>query len=368
MLFHYKTYPESHGSLFLKKIMFFVGSLKIGGSEKACVRMANAFADKYDVTIRTFFGGGELRTELDPRVKVKSFLPRFVRGFARLVHILPPRFAHFLFAGSGYDAEIAVGEGLESHVISGGKCKNKYCWVHMDLRFNGPAPCEKTKKRFSAFKNIICVSQTAKDGVEVRHGFENKTVIAYTPVDEKTVVQKAEENLEFPKGHMVCVGRLEKIKGFDRLILAADMVRNLDFCIHIYGDGTKKEELSALIKEKDLCNRIILEGEVGNPYPFMRQAKALICPSENESFGFVVVEAMLLDTPVLATRCGGAEEIIGDETRGFLCSNSVEGIAEGMRDIITKVCDFDTKKARERAMEFGLENCTREFEKIIFES
>lgn len=352
----------------MKKIMFFVGSLKIGGSEKACVRMANAFADRYEVTVRTLFGGGALKQELDKRVRVKSFLPCFVRGFARIVNILPPSVAHFLFAGRGYDAEIAVGDGLESHVVSGGKCQNKFCWIHMDLRFNGPTPSEKTKKRYSSFKRIICVSQTAKDGMEIRHGFGDKTVIAFTPVDDAVVSEKAGEPLEFPKGHMVCVGRLEKVKGFDRLILAADTVRDKDFCIHIYGDGTRKEELQALIKEKRLEEKILLEGEVSNPYPFMRQAKALICPSENESFGFVAVEAMLLGTPVLATRCGGTEEIIRDDTEGFLCENSVEGIAEGLSEIIEKADFFDTKKARERALMFGVDRCAKEFLDIIFES
>ena len=81
--------------------MFFVTSLKTGGSEKACVRTANALVPFFDVTVCTLFGGGALQKELSPQVNVKSVFPRFIRGAAHIASYIPPEICHKLFIGGG---------------------------------------------------------------------------------------------------------------------------------------------------------------------------------------------------------------------------------------------------------------------------
>ena len=55
----------------------------------------------------------------------------------------------------------------------------------------------------------------------------------------------------------------------------------------------------------------------------MKKSKVLLMPSLWEGFGLVSVEAMLLETPVVAYNVGGLKDII-DETNGFLCGSEVE--------------------------------------------
>lgn len=347
--------------------MFFVTSLNIGGSEKACVRLANALTPLYDVTVCTLFGGGELQNELSDEVRVRNAFPHFVRGVARVVSALPPKVCRRLFADGGYDVEIAVGDGLESHILSGGKNENKFAWIHMDVRFHGNKASKKTDKRYSSFKKIICVSDVAAKGFAEKYGFADKTAVAYTPVDFEEIRKMSDESSDvtcpFEGEYYVSVGRLEAVKGFSTLIDAVKDNENIKLVV--IGDGTLKDTLSAQIEREGLRDRVALVGASRNPYPSIKNAKAYVCSSLNESFGFAPVEAMSLGVPVISVRCGGVEEILNEDNIGILCDNSAEGLQKAIADFDCGRISSDTCKAMKRARDFSAEKCLPRFIDII---
>lgn len=350
----------------MKKLMFFVTSLKTGGSEKACVRTANALSDRYDVTICTLFGGGELERELLPSVRVKNAFPHFVRGVARVSLMLPSKLCRRLFIRGEYDAEIAVGDGLESHIVSGGKNPEKFSWVHMDVRYHGSAPSEKTRKRYGAFKKIICVSETAKKAFAEKYGFAEKTAVSYPPVDFDNIenLSRAEcDTVPFGGDYYITVGRLEKVKGFDRLLKAVSAADGANLVI--VGGGSCEQELSALCKDLGVSGRVHFTGQLQNPYPLVKKAKAYVCSSLNESFGFAPLEAMFLGVPVISVRCGGPEEIINCENIGYLCENSVEGLTEALEKNGNGSIKTDLAAAKKRALDFSPKACLDEFIAIL---
>lgn len=63
----------------------------------------------------------------------------------------------------------------------------------------------------------------------------------------------------------------------------------------------------------------------------MRASNLLLVTSKSENFPNVVVEAMMLHLPVLATAVGGIPELVKDKITGILAENSVEGIVTGLR-------------------------------------
>ena len=95
-------------------------------------------------------------------------------------------------------------------------------------------------------------------------------------------------------------------------------------------------------------------------------AKALVYPIEYaESFGLVLVEAMLCGTPVAAMRLGAVPEIVNEGVTGF----SVESLAQ-MPEAITKCFSLDRRRVRTVAEErFSVERMTdgylRVFEQVI---
>ena len=56
----------------MKKILFGITSLTLGGAERVLVDLANELCEKYDITIFTIYANGELEKELNSKVKLKS--------------------------------------------------------------------------------------------------------------------------------------------------------------------------------------------------------------------------------------------------------------------------------------------------------
>jgi L-malate glycosyltransferase len=91
---------------------------------------------------------------------------------------------------------------------------------------------------------------------------------------------------------------------------------NLRFIIA--GDGPQKETLQKLIAKRGLEEYVELIGHQSNMPKLMKSSDIFVLPSERESFGLVVTEAMLSDLPVIASKVGGIPEIITDDKTGLL--------------------------------------------------
>ena len=337
----------------------------MGGSEKACVRMANALSVVNDVTVITIWGNAGIEKELAPNVHLIHKFPSYIRGVANISGRVKPEYIYRFYVKDKYDIEIAVGDGLESHIISGSPNPNKFSWVHINLGNSGTKKSKKSLRKYGRFKRIICVSDACRTSFEKEMGKRFPVTVCYTPLDSKKIQLLSQEPGKVPENTIVAIGRLEQVKGYDRLIKAVSMLPDLNYKVYIYGDGTKKEELGRLISELGLENKVSLRGQVNNPYPFIKSAKALICTSYEESFGFVAIEAMLLRTPVISTKCGGMEEILSEPSYGYLCENSIEGIVDGLRHVSTDQTKIDVEMAYKRALDYSVPICAKQFEDAI---
>jgi glycosyltransferase involved in cell wall biosynthesis len=133
---------------------------------------------------------------------------------------------------------------------------------------------------------------------------------------------------------VLAVGRLHRHKGLDLLIRAhAHLGEGVPrHRVVIIGEGEARAELERLISSLGVHQSVELRGLVRNPYPFLRTASVLCLPSRLEGFGLVLVEALVLGTPVISTRCPGAPEILGGGAYGDLVEpESVDAIADALR-------------------------------------
>ncbi|MCD8497628.1 MAG: glycosyltransferase family 4 protein [Alphaproteobacteria bacterium] len=78
--------------------------------------------------------------------------------------------------------------------------------------------------------------------------------------------------------------------------------------------------LKTLAQHYNLENDLTFTGFVNDPQKILAGFDILIAPAENEAFGRVLVEAMALGVPVIASKSGGHVEIIEDGKTGFLCT------------------------------------------------
>lgn len=117
--------------------------------------------------------------------------------------------------------------------------------------------------------------------------------------------------------------RIEYLKGQHTVIESIELLKsgNLNPHLYLFGDIMDNEyfkKLEGRISELKLEENISFMGFMDNAKTFMACMDVVVLPSENETFGLVVVEAMRAGTPVIATNAGGVPEIIDHDNTGFL--------------------------------------------------
>ncbi len=136
---------------------------------------------------------------------------------------------------------------------------------------------------------------------------------------------------------VIAVGRLEPQKDFTTLIRAfAQLLETTPARLLILGDGSEREMLSGLSAELDLTECVQMPGFTPNPHAFVSRAALLVLSSRFESLANVVIEAMAVGTPVIATDCpSGPSEALGGGRYGTLVRvGDVVQLAEAMRAVL----------------------------------
>jgi len=158
------------------------------------------------------------------------------------------------------------------------------------------------------------------------------------------------------------LGHLIERKGFQYLIEAMKDVINQrdDVICFIGGGGPLKNKLEKIINKAGLVEHVKLIGKVPDDKLkyWMNAADLFVLPSLSESFGLVVLEALAVGTPVVATINGGSEEIIVSEDYGLLCPpKDPECLAEKILIALEK--EWDREKIKSYAEQFRWNNIVK---------
>ncbi|EQA97224.1 hypothetical protein L286_23135 [Sphingobium sp. HDIP04] len=129
----------------------------------------------------------------------------------------------------------------------------------------------------------------------------------------------------------VCLGRMSPEKDHAKLIRAFSAVvkQHPDAKLVILGDGPLRQELSLLIGKLGVGKSIKLAGLRMNPFPALNAGDCFILPSNHEGQPMVLLEAMVLNKPIIATDIDGNRGVLS-EAYGELVENSEEGLLHGM--------------------------------------
>jgi len=126
-------------------------------------------------------------------------------------------------------------------------------------------------------------------------------------------------------------------KNVDNLIRAYARVfyGNTNVSLKIGGHGPERPRLQALAQELGVSGQVQFLGALSRHQVLseMQACDAFVLPSKYETFGVVVVEALALGKPVIATRCGGPESIVGDDDGVLVPVNDVDSLAQAMRNL-----------------------------------
>jgi glycosyltransferase involved in cell wall biosynthesis len=167
-------------------------------------------------------------------------------------------------------------------------------------------------------ENLICVSQGICDDLEEIGIKPRFCKVIYNPFDIHMIQEEGEKSpKDLPdENYMVHVGAFRQEKRHDVLLEAYSKLINPPklklFCDYY-------EDLEKLIERFDLQEKVEIFGFRKNPYPYIKHAKLLILSSEREGLPTVLVEALVLKTPIVSTNCvSGPSEILVGELDQYL--------------------------------------------------
>jgi glycosyltransferase involved in cell wall biosynthesis len=132
------------------------------------------------------------------------------------------------------------------------------------------------------------------------------------------------------------LGRLIRIKGFDLAVRALPRVSGAIPAARLLlvGDGPERPALEGLAASLGVADRLRMTGETSDVAAHLAAADAVVVPSRNEGMGRVLVEAMALGRPVVATAVGGIPAVIADAECGRLIApDDPEALADALVEL-----------------------------------
>ena len=165
----------------------------------------------------------------------------------------------------------------------------------------------------------------------------------YEIPDTKTLA--TQENIELDNSQLqkpvfLFVGHIIPRKGLHVLLEACKILQQQGYCeytLQIVGNGPQQEELEKFAQEHHLTDCIQWVGRVDYNLisSYFRSADVFVLPTLEDTWGVVVLEAMLLGKPVLCSQGAGTAELIVNGENGYVFDpTQPEKLAELMRQLI----------------------------------
>ena len=161
----------------------------------------------------------------------------------------------------------------------------------------------------------------------VRCAVGDAFIAASTPVD--------------PGTHAItCIGRLTSRKGQLRLLEAAARLKRegVTFSLVLIGDGELRNQIEARIDALDLRDRVEMRGwaDEASVTSSMLASRGVIVPSSDEGLPVVIMEALALARPVVASRIAAIPELVREGETGWLVSaEGVDDLADALRALLS---------------------------------
>ena len=131
-------------------------------------------------------------------------------------------------------------------------------------------------------------------------------------------------------------GRFVKKKGFKILLEALAELKSIDinFSLWIAGDGPDFYPLRALSTELGINENVQFLGRRNDIPDLIKNADLFVLPSLREPFGIIVLEAMAMGTPIIATRSEGPLEVLDEKSAILVDKGDKSALFHGLRQAI----------------------------------
>lgn len=185
------------------------------------------------------------------------------------------------------------------------------------------------RKLYQRVDGVVAVSCAVKDVLERAGVAPEKICVAHSGVepmrfarfDDATVSSIRRRGRVGAATRLIGgAGVLEARKGHDVLLRAVGLLREQgeDVACVLAGEGPLRRDLLELSRQLGIADRVQLLGFVEDMASFYRSLDLFVLPSNKEAMGNSLMEAMLCEVPVVASRVGGSVEIVEEGESGIL--------------------------------------------------
>lgn len=345
-----------------KRIVFVIESLHLGGAEKSLVTLLqNLDYNLYAVDLITFHKAAFFREFVPTEVNqiqiafpTLSLLDRlcFAIKKKRRKKLHPAQLfwpivsSYFRRLEKQYDIAIAYNQGFATYFVAEKiLATKKLAWLNTDYQEAG-YEFEKDKEFYTKFNKVVTVSPEAEESF--RKAFQKSLTVIETEIikdisDDKIIKEQANKHLAFNFNpleiNIVSVGRLISYKGFHLAIEACKILKEKEYPVNWYivGEGTERSSLENEIESNKLTECFNLLGADPNPYPYMKACDIYVQTSLFEGLGLTVIEASILQKPIVCTNFPTAFGILKDNETGLIAEMTAESIAENIERLINDV-------------------------------
>jgi glycosyltransferase involved in cell wall biosynthesis len=212
---------------------------------------------------------------------------------------------------------------------------------------------------------IVCISHEQKKLLSNFLKVDKSRInVIYNSINFERIKIMSKSNVMLEEDYILGLGSLTLRKRFDRLILAC--IEANKFLV-IIGDGPEKENLELLVKKKNAEKLVKFYGFTKNPYPYIKNASALVLTSDSEGLPTVIIEAICLGTTVLSTACKtGPEELLMNEPSQLISLNQSE--QEIVHELVYKLNNLPRANSQiitESLERFSFETVYKKWKSVI---
>ena len=306
------------------KILQIITLCELGGAQSVVINLANKLSEEHEVIVAAGEGDGKMFTLLNPKVKQER-LPHLKRALSpkndfltlfdmrKIYQKYRPDIIHLHSSKAGMLGRIAFPSKKVVYTVHG--------FDSIRLAYRKFLPIERLMQ--NACKAIVGVSKY--DDYYMREEKITRNVsFVYNGIRKPNPPQ----NLTFPipasyQKTVLCIARLSPPKKSDIFMSVAELLPQYAF-VWI---GNQQEVT-------DHPKNVFFLGNIPNAGVYCSIADLFMLPSNYEGLPMVILEAMSLGKPVVASNVGGINEIVVNDWNGFSLKNDVELFAKKIKYIL----------------------------------
>lgn len=362
----------------MKHIAFFVPTLELGGAERTVTNLSSGFAGRgyeVDIVLAKARGGFLNQVHRDVNVIDLNRTPASLLGIASAI----PAFTRYVNEKSPDTIVSFMGHVNVISIISASLSNRS---PRLVISERNSLTTDSFNDKIVRFLQRIFYSKAdviVPNSDDVAHDLKNILKIPekmvrkiHNPTVTPKLKSDATEEVKHPwfkndsPPVILGVGSLTTQKQFDTLLRAFyKLTQSKDARLVIIGSGPKRGYLERLARDLNIEKKVDLHGQNPNPYKYMANADAFALSSAWEGLPNVVIEALALECPVVATDApGGTSEILEEGEHGILVPvGDSKKLGQALRFILNH--PPERTRLSVRAEDFSIDKIVTDYEEVV---